>query len=71
MLVKWGTDIADHKGLPCYLEASENGYGLYLKHGFDLMDDNIDLDMSKYGGRGWYQFKCMVRPARKIPATTI
>lgn len=64
MLVKWGTDIADDKGLPCYLEASANGYGLYMKHGFELLGENIDLDMSKFGGQGMYQFKCMVRPAK-------
>lgn len=34
MLVKWGTAQADERGLPCYLESSPEGLGLYKKHGF-------------------------------------
>jgi hypothetical protein len=34
MLVKWGTDQADERGIPCYLESSPEGFGLYNKHGF-------------------------------------
>jgi hypothetical protein len=34
MLVKWGTDQADERGIPCYLESSPEGFDLYNKHGF-------------------------------------
>jgi GNAT superfamily N-acetyltransferase len=35
MLVKWGTGRADGLGIPCFLEASPFGYGLYRKCGFE------------------------------------
>jgi len=34
MLLKWGLDAADRDGLPLYLEASQPGKPLYLRHGF-------------------------------------
>jgi ribosomal protein S18 acetylase RimI-like enzyme len=34
-LVGWGVNLADSLGLPCRLEASPVGYGLYRKFGFE------------------------------------
>jgi len=34
MLVKWGVDEADRLGLPCFLESTPHGVGLYKKFGF-------------------------------------
>lgn len=34
MLVKWGVDEADRLDLPCFLESSPYGVGLYKKFGF-------------------------------------
>jgi GNAT superfamily N-acetyltransferase len=35
MLVKWGTSKADKLHIPCFLESSPFGYGLYRKLGFE------------------------------------
>jgi GNAT superfamily N-acetyltransferase len=34
-LLEWGVNLADSLGLPCRLEASPVGYGLYRKFGFE------------------------------------
>jgi len=48
MLVKWGCDRADERGLISVLMASETGLGLYLKHGFEVKKVN-EFDLSPYG----------------------
>ena len=43
-LLEWGVNLADSFGLPCRLEASPVGYGLYRKFGFEdvgVVDVNI------------------------------
>ena len=62
LLLRWGTDIADEAGLPCYLEATSAGYPLYRKVGFEPVD-NIDLNMSEWGLDHKPRFICMIRPA--------
>lgn len=37
-LVRLGTELADELNLPCRLEASPVGYGLYRKFGFEDVD---------------------------------
>jgi len=49
MLVKWGTDKADELGLLSYLEASPQGKGLYLKHGFQAIRE-LKSDLTDFGG---------------------
>ena len=61
MLVGWGTTLADGMELPCYLEASTAGRGLYASVGFDDVE-TLDMDMSKWGGEGIYHQYVMVRP---------
>lgn len=64
-LVRWGTDVADQHGLPCYLEASPEGYHLYRN--FDFEDvENLDMDLTKWGGSGTHRFVCMIRPAHEV-----
>jgi hypothetical protein len=54
MLVQWGTDIADEAHIPCYVEGTAAGYKLYRKKGFEDVDA-IDMDLSRYGGKGLSQ----------------
>ena len=63
MLVEWGLDVADKKVLPCWLQATPQGAGLYRKLGFEDVG-NMDIDMSSFGGKGVYRYVCMIRPAK-------
>lgn len=63
MLVGWGVGIADEAVLPCYLEGSPAGYRLYKTAGFENVD-TLDIDMSRWGGEGVYQYCLMVRPEK-------
>ena len=64
MLIKWGTDIADKEGIPAYLEASADGYGLYKKHGFEDVD-SWDWDLEPWGKSGSLRVVWMTRPAKQ------
>jgi len=48
--LKWGVGLADSLGLPCRLEASPAGYGLYKKFGFEDVDV-LDLKVTEVWGR--------------------
>ncbi len=48
LLVKYGTNLADEMGLPCILESSPEGYGLYSSCGFERVGA-IWVDLAKYG----------------------
>ncbi|KAL6721892.1 hypothetical protein ACLMJK_000997 [Lecanora helva] len=64
MLLQWGTDLADRPvSLPCYLEASDKGRPLYQSQGF-VDTETLDMDMSKWGGKGIDHHYVMIRPAR-------
>lgn len=44
MLVKWGTDEADKRGIISVLVATQMGLGCYLKNGFEVVrEDKMDL----------------------------
>jgi len=47
MLMKFGTDMADNMGFPCFLEGSLEGLGLYHASRFEVVDW-IWLDLAKY-----------------------
>ena len=64
MLLDWGVDEADRLGLPCWLQSTPQGVGLYRKVGF-VDVGNMDIDMSKFGGEGTYRYSCMIRPAKR------
>ena len=67
MLVKWGTDQADERGLPCFLESSPEGLGLYRKHGFREVGF-FDTDIgTKPDGTNMYRHIVMIRDARIEP----
>jgi hypothetical protein len=64
MLVKWGTDQADERGIPCYLESSPEGFGLYNKHGFKevgFFDTDIGI---KQDGKNIYRHFVMIRDGK-------
>lgn len=48
MLLKWGCDKADERGLISVLHASQAGFGLYLKHGFEVRKVR-EFDLQPYG----------------------
>ncbi|KAJ5137246.1 ATP-dependent RNA helicase dbp8 [Penicillium atrosanguineum] len=65
-LIKWGTDMADAEGLPCWAHASPAGHHLYTRAGFsELGRSEYDLEKFSDGDRGWgrYSFRYMQRPA--------
>ena len=64
LLMEWGLDVADREGLSCRLQATPQGRGLYSKCGFENVG-NMDIDMSKYGGKGIYRYVCMLRSAKQ------
>jgi GNAT superfamily N-acetyltransferase len=47
LLMQWGVDQADALGLPAYIEATDQGAGLYKKFGFR------EIDVSPWDGRDW------------------
>lgn len=49
LLVAFGVHEADKLGLPAYTEASPEGLGLYLKHGFKEVD-RVTVDLEQWGG---------------------
>lgn len=48
LLIEWGTQRADERGLKCVLMASEAGLGAYLKHGFKVVRE-VEMDLRPYG----------------------
>lgn len=60
MLMNWGLDQADEKGLIIYLEASHMGAPLYEKFGLKTVKE-ITLDKALYGGQGIDVHRVMIR----------
>jgi hypothetical protein len=48
--MEWGNKLADSLGLPCRLEASPTGYGLYRKFGYEDIDV-FDLNVTETWGK--------------------
>lgn len=51
MLIRPGLEAADNAGAQTYIEASPSGLGLYLKHGWEPVDE-IVIDMRAHGVHG-------------------
>ncbi|THC94813.1 hypothetical protein EYZ11_005720 [Aspergillus tanneri] len=58
--LKWGMDKADANNARIYLEATLEGYPLYLKYGWKVVEEFV-LDYEKYGGAGSQKFVLMMR----------
>ena len=65
MLMRWGVEEADRRGLPCFLEASPHGKGLYTKFGFREVEKlGFEVDVSEgRDGSEIYRHAVMVRDA--------
>lgn len=60
MLLEWGIAESKRLGLPAYLEASEEGFPLYEKHGWRVVDTLV-VDFSKWGGPSRNETMLMLR----------
>jgi hypothetical protein len=58
--VRWGLEKQKETGLPCYLQASEQGRNLYRHYGFQDID-TVVFDLEKYGLRGVERMTEMIR----------
>ena len=55
MLVEWGKDKLEEMKAPAYVVSTDQGYGLYLKHGFKEVG-RWEVDMSRWPpGEGMYK----------------
>lgn len=52
--------MSSTNGLPCYLQASEQGQRLYHHHGFEPVD-TVEFDLSMYGLKGVERMTEMIR----------
>lgn len=59
-LVTWGSKKADELGIPCYLEASDEGKPVYEKHGYVEVGE-FSLDIGGEDGKKMSGGKVMVR----------
>jgi GNAT superfamily N-acetyltransferase len=48
-LLEWGLQRCDKEGLECWIDATDKGKGLYLKHGW-VEVGGIDVDLERWGG---------------------
>lgn len=48
-LLRWGLEVADEKGVECWIDASPMGVELYKRLGF-VEVDYIDVELGAYGG---------------------
>lgn len=57
LLLRWGTDIADDRGLPCFLLSTHSGHKLYSRRGFKD-SEALELDGTAFGvpqtGQMWF-----------------
>ena len=63
MLMDWGNAKQQEMQLPGFIEASDQGYGLYIKHGYIEME-RWEFDMGNWadlGGSGMYKNVYLVR----------
>lgn len=59
-MLRWGTKKADQYQCRVYLEATADGYPLYIKHGFKVVEE-IAIDRTSFGGMGRLPFWIMIR----------
>lgn len=63
MLIRPGLEAADKAGAQTFIEASPSGLGLYIKHGWRVVDELV-IDMKAHGVHGHEDFaynKCLMR----------
>jgi hypothetical protein len=57
--------MADKEGKMAYIEATDAGFPIYLKLGWKQIDV-VELDLSKYGGKGIASHRLMLREPQPI-----
>ncbi len=60
LLIRPGLEAADKAGAQTYIEASPSGLPLYLKHGWEPVDEMV-IDMRQYGGHQVEHQKFLMR----------
>lgn len=63
MIMKWGTDRLEATKIPGFIVSTDEGYGLYLKHGYKEIE-SWEADMSRWpelGVNGKYKNAYLVR----------
>ncbi|WPG99269.1 Hypothetical protein R9X50_00208100 [Acrodontium crateriforme] len=65
MLIKWGCDQADKRGIISTLHASSEGYHLYLKHGFELVEETA-IDLRSWSVNETTIRRAMIRQPKKV-----
>lgn len=60
MLIGEGFVNVDRNNVRTYIEASLAGYELYLRYGWEQVDEVV-IDIGKYGGRGVATEKLLLR----------
>ncbi|KAF2853876.1 hypothetical protein T440DRAFT_515360 [Plenodomus tracheiphilus IPT5] len=63
MLVAWGCERADERGVECYVEASVVGKPLYARFGFEVVRE-MKVEMGRFGRGEDLVLVIMVRPAK-------
>ena len=61
--VRWGCEKADAEGLMVALTASDAGFGLYVKNGFEVVKQD-PFDLRPYGVDSTITRKYMIRQPR-------
>ena len=61
MLMEWGIDKLEEMNVPGFIVSTNEGYGLYLKHGFKEIG-RWEVDMSRWPpGEGMYKNAFLTR----------
>ena len=60
LVVKWGIDKSEATGLPCYLQAPEQGRRLYSHYGFESTE-TAEFNLLDYGLEGVEKMTEMIR----------
>ncbi|EHL02404.1 hypothetical protein M7I_1479 [Glarea lozoyensis 74030] len=65
MLINHVLDMADQEGKQTYLDATDEGWFVYSKLGFEVKG-TVEIDLTKYGGEGKARNRNMIRQPKKI-----
>lgn len=65
MLVKWGCDKADELNIISALQASEAGYNVYTKHGFEIVKTS-EFDLRPFGVEATELRRGMIRQPKPL-----
>ena len=65
MLIAQGLREADAAGAQAYVESTEAGASLYLKHGW-VVCENFGIDLNLHGGQGVVQTMLMLREPQPL-----